>query len=314
MVLQSLHVSPKPLLNHRDLCDIDSGTVSALVGLDILAPATTLSNHARCRQCSEECVLNVDIIRDQAGDIVHVLGHCPDPGEDSSLIRFGIEDLKTWHVEPSALARQACKWLGLGAMPVDIAHSHCWRLGQVKAAGISYRVFFAVGCGCPNTPARILKSIGTAIQACPPSVLLLPSIIESQIDIPDGTPVVSLVSLLNVSDDGLCLDIDALRAQIESWVAGEEVQAMPGFIFSPDYRVVWRLDKMYSLTAPQAEIIKMLHKAWVDKYRFLHVSSLTQNLSQEKIHDVFKGKLPEMRELLISDGQGNYALRLPGEE
>ena len=283
-----------------------------MTDLGVLAQAP-LATEARCGQCVEECTIDVEHIRDSTGDVVGAYGHCLEPGEESSFIKFEVDDVKVWRVELFALARQVCAWLGIGAIPVDVAYSHCWRLGHLKVEGVNRTVFFAVGCGGASAPTGVIRSICSEVGSDPFPVLLLPYAKESQMELAEETPVVPLASLLLLSDDVFGLDVGALRAQIESWGAGDGVQDIPGYRFSPDYLVVWRHDRKYSLTESQAEIIRLLHKAWVDKYRFLRGSYLTRNLSQDNIHDVFKNKSAMKRDLLVSDRQGNYALRLPEE-
>ncbi len=101
------------------------------------------------------------------------------------------------------------------------------------------------------------------------------------------------------------------RYEIKSgFHSGDRKGPEQGFIFTVGYREVRSRGLCFQLGAIQAEVVRVLHAAaeagqpWQNGKTIL----ATAGSRSLKMVDVFKSK-PEWRELIQSDGRGNYRLR-----
>lgn len=315
IVLRSLRASSRPSFAYDDVHEIDPAGPDTLVELGIMRPAEHLPR-VRCDQCPEECFIDVDYQLDGNGEVCMAFGFCPDPGEGSRLIKVDPVRLKTWRVDASALAQCVCKWLGFGSLPATVASGHVWRLGDLKVSAYNYRVFLAVGLGSPSLPASVLESLKSALEYTLTPLVLVPCDEGKCLELLGSIPTLSLASLLCSTQGNLALDADGLKRHLSALRDEEQLSVPPGFVFSPDYRTVCRLEKTYSLSEPQAQVIALLHKAWADKYVYLHYTHIIKNIttSSTRLQDVFKDKEDVMRDLLVSNGSGGWALNVPEEK
>lgn len=312
-VLRSLHTSDRPLLRDGDLCEVDSVGIGVLAALGILKPGPPLTS-VPCDRCPEECFLDVELIRDSAGNILNASGYCPEPGEGSRLIKVDPVRLKTWWADPHALAQRTCEWLDLGSLPASIASGHAWRLGHFMTSAYSYRVFLAVGLASPSVSAGALESLRSAIHDTLTPLLLVPGSTEKSIELLQSVPSVSLTSLLCPTQHGLGLNVEALKCYLASLRGDRELPNPSGYTFSLDYRTVRRLSTDYNLSPRQARMIKMLHVAWADGSPRLHHTQILAGDNATRVRDVFKNKVHVMRDLLTSDQNGYYELNIPKPE
>jgi len=102
------------------------------------------------------------------------------------------------------------------------------------------------------------------------------------------------------------------RYEIKSgFHAGKGKSPEQGFIFAAGYREVRSRGFCFQLGAIQVEVVRVLHaaalagQAWQNGKQLLSVAG-SRSL---KMVDVFKSK-PDWRELIQSDGRGNYRLRV----
>lgn len=104
------------------------------------------------------------------------------------------------------------------------------------------------------------------------------------------------------------------RARVEAAHLSAPDQAGPEFAFehSDEYRSIVIDGVKFELGYFQAQIVKVLHQAWLDGDPWRHGPSLLTAVGagSPRLVDLFKSQ-PEWRRLIHSDGRGRYRLELP---
>lgn len=81
------------------------------------------------------------------------------------------------------------------------------------------------------------------------------------------------------------------------------------FQHSADYRHVWLDGEEFSLTAKQADIVRVLHLRFLDEEPWIHLEELRHeaDFESDKLVHIFRRE-PRWKRLIKSDGRGYYRL------
>lgn len=279
------------------------GAIDQLSRLGALVPADAVRT-VPCPACDEHHYVRVEYT--EAGAFrayCYNEGYLPIDAAELTVLRVSVP----WMIDAlregiNVLARPAA---------AELVPGHLWFLGEQRIKAYRTRFYF----GRRLIDLACIEQAGAALAAKPatmPGLLLTSSSCASLSGrLPKRHAALFLPDACRMTNAGLVVDEHALLAALQADDRVVIGTGGAGYIFSKGFRSAVVGDKNYTFTKKQAAVIEALYEAYASGLHGLHQDEAAAKAeSNQRIVQIFRDNKEAYEELIGSDDQGYYWLKL----